>query len=97
MKKVGIRKFRLKMYSIIKGKFPIVITRRKRPVYIVEKIDTDVIRIRRCEFCNRVRRCTMEGISQRIRKHERVLQVEATIGWVCHSCRAFFKSKGVIV
>jgi flavoprotein len=86
MREVGVERFRLTFYKIVKGGFPILITNRKRPKYVVLKVEERPADHRKCELCHRVRDCFLLGVD---------LEGELRVLWACTGCEARMRAEGV--
>ena len=87
-KRVGIRRFHRRFHSIVKGGFPIIVTKRKQPVYMLIKVGKKQEEVMECEMCKRERKCTLRGID---------LYGNVSVKWMCRRCEGRLRGKGVIV
>ena len=88
MKQVGIRRFRLKLYQIIKGGLPVIVTRRSIPILMLTRVGKKKEEEEICDMCRNERMCTLRGID---------LYGNVTVKWMCRRCEARLRAKRVIV
>jgi len=87
-KRVGVRRFQRKLYSIVKGGFPLIIMKRNRPMYMLTKVGERREERGECDMCRRERICRLSGIH---------IADRIDVKWICRRCEGRLRAKGVII